>query len=270
MGAARSTFRDDFTAQIDTTMLSAQQRQYVTGRYIALVESAKVEQRRLGAVYSALVMTALMSGVFTVALSGLISPTSPMALDSATAVIAWLIFALSIVTTLANKFVFAYDMPKKWVAREASCKKLQSEGWSFALMTDRYSALPQEDAFALFCSRIEKIHLKESPSGAMSPGPTAGEVVAMGPRHSSARGDALGDLQFDSQPSVVGLDATGSLIIGQRPASMSAAPGVTDGPRRAPKRVSYALRSSLPSVLPTRPTDPSLNTSASADASEHG
>jgi hypothetical protein len=64
---------------------------------------------------------------------------------------------LSLSLTLANGWLSAFGIYKKYVLSEATLEKLYREGWEFISGVNRYDGLTSDEKFSTFCSKVEQI-----------------------------------------------------------------------------------------------------------------
>jgi hypothetical protein len=139
--------------------ISPPRKGIIKSRYIGMVNAAERDYRRVYIMYLIFTNLITISGVMITALISLgelswLSPTGSM-------VIFWLTWVLGISLTLANKWIYTFNVHKKYVLNSVLLEKLYNEGWSFISGIGRYSTCANDDEkFLKFCTRVEKLKVK--------------------------------------------------------------------------------------------------------------
>ncbi len=93
----------------------------------------------------------------------------------------WTCWGLAIILTLANKWLYLFNIHKKYVLNTIVLEKLHSEGWQFLAGIGKYEHLLPDERFCMFCMRVEKLrqktleHIPEMETSKMN-----SELLAMG------------------------------------------------------------------------------------------
>lgn len=173
-------FKKRYTKLLNDLPLARYERNIISERYVRIVSAAENDYRRTCILYIILTNLITISGVFIV---GLLSIEKMSDIDVTSAkVIFWIVWSLSILLTLANKWLYSFNIHKKYVLNIAILEKLYSEGWLFAAGVGRYKKYVDcSDRFKLFCTRIEKLKMKSLESmPEMESHDIANEILATG------------------------------------------------------------------------------------------
>lgn len=146
----------DFIAAVDKMPLAVAQKDIIKLRYVGLLNDAMSEQLQFHIMF---VLLNFIISVSTVAATALIAVGKiPNVSEN---IVFWFTLGFSAANTLATKLMDAFGVTKKYLFGEVYVEKLSSEGWAFVAGTGRYKDAADMDAqFALFCERIEQLHLK--------------------------------------------------------------------------------------------------------------
>lgn len=270
MGNKIPTFGQRYTERLSTTALSAHQKGIISARYIVMAESAEAKYKRVNCGYYILLIVALIVGVV---LTGIISVSGVAVISGvdgsvtmcsgAVGVLWWISLALSLASIVINKLVYIFDLPKQHILCKIALEKLHSEGWSFISGTDRYSSCADiDDQFQMFCTRIEKIHLKTlEVSLPQASADSASAIIASGPSPRLSTG--LSTLLDDS---ALRLDchSDGAVGIVNTATTQTAVDRIdVSSPRRPPRARHFKKGSALRNIPDTiiemtPPTEPSL------------
>jgi len=160
--------------------MTDRQKHIIESRYLSVVESTEKQYNRVRISYYALTNIVTIAGVLLTALN----PLTKMEWigDTGDMIIFWIIWALAIMLTLSNKWLYAFNIPKKYILNIVTLEKFRSEGWLFIAKVGRYAECDTHDErFVLFCERVEKIKDKAVESTPeMSFSGAAGEILATG------------------------------------------------------------------------------------------
>ncbi len=154
-----SGFAAKFTKLLENLELSRYEKDIILSRFVQVVQHTENQYLRTRLLFLILVQLITIAGVFIAALTPLekvswMPPTGSM-------VIFWIVWSLAIALTLANKWLYAFNIHKKYVLNIIVLEKFYSEGWSFLSGIGHYQNCPLlSDRYMLFCSRIEKLKLK--------------------------------------------------------------------------------------------------------------
>jgi hypothetical protein len=148
--------------------LNTFQKQVIQERFVRVVIDAENACCRTRFIYLALTNIITVFGVIVAALiAAEKAPTTSVANTTggttapvAAGVLSWIALALSMAIVLANKWMFVFHIPKKYVLTEVMMEKYYSEGWSFVGGVGRYTDSDIGSRFATFCTRIEALTLQ--------------------------------------------------------------------------------------------------------------
>lgn len=169
----KSSFSIRFSVLLDALPLSRLEKEIVRQRYLKIVEIAESEYRVTQ------ILFLLLSNVITIASVLITAFVSFDRMSTGNSALLWTTWGLSIALTLANKWMYSFNINKKYVLNVAFLQKLHSEGWCFVAGTGRYDELDYGSRFKVFCQRIEKLKLKCIESmPEMSSADSVGEMLA--------------------------------------------------------------------------------------------
>jgi len=150
-----SDFKQRFTKVINKLALSDTERELITSRYINIVTTTEANYRRVFVLYILLSNLVTIAGVLITAL---------VSLDAVNvyskAAFFWVIWGLSIALTLSNKWLYSFEIHKKYNKLATILEKFYSEGWSFASGVGKYASGDIHARYKLFCARVERIKMK--------------------------------------------------------------------------------------------------------------
>lgn len=153
-----SGFAAKFTKLLENLELSRFEKDVILSRFVHVVQHTENQYLRTRLLFLILVNAITIAGVFITALTPLekvvwMTPVGSM-------VIFWIIWSLAIALTLANKWLYAFNIHKKYVLNIIILEKFYSEGWSFLSGIGHYQHCSLHEKYLLFCARIEKLKLK--------------------------------------------------------------------------------------------------------------
>ena len=153
-----SNFHTKFTHTLAGADLTEYQKSVITLRYLSMVSKVSGEHQRAHILY--LVFTNLIT-ISSVLVTALVSIKELAWIDQVgSMIIFWLTWSLGISLTLSNKWLYSFNIHKKYVINAVILEKLQTEGWIFLSGVGKYAGLDADQRFAKFCERIEKIKIK--------------------------------------------------------------------------------------------------------------
>jgi hypothetical protein len=161
--------------------LSRFEKDIIKHRYIDVVTHAENDYRRTCIMFILLTNIISIAGVF---ITGLISlDRLEIINENAGTALFWIVWSLSISLTLSNKWLYSFNIHKKYVLNVTTLEKFYTEGWSFVSGIDRYKNLSDYNArFKLFCTRVERIKMKSLESmPEIESNELASEILATGP-----------------------------------------------------------------------------------------
>lgn len=147
-----------FTRLLEKTNMSRFEKDVIQSRFVNIVKHTEMQYIKVRILFLGLIQLITIAGVLIAALTPLeqvswISSTGSM-------VIFWIIWSLAIILTLANKWLYSFNIHKKYVLNIIVLEKLYSEGWSFLAGVGHYKGVVGHEKYLMFCARIEKIKLK--------------------------------------------------------------------------------------------------------------
>lgn len=177
-----SQFKVQFSEQLDAMPLTQKQKNIILDRYINIVVDAERDYALTAVMYVALTNIITIFGVTITALLSLEQMTGIKSTGST--VIFWITWAMSIALTLSNKWIFAFNLHQKYILNIVVLEKYRAEGWTFLSGTCNYAACETyTDRFLLFCTRIEKIKVKQLESSPDAENNSAvSDILATGAR----------------------------------------------------------------------------------------
>jgi hypothetical protein len=175
-----TSFKASYLAQLELLPLPEDHKAYMTNRYLGLVSAADRARWQSYLLFHILTSVITIAGV---AVTAFVSIEHNADNPTATLALAWSVWALGLILTLANKTLYVFDIPNKNVVYNVVYEKLKSEGWSYLSGVGRYESLSNEVArFHLFSTRIERINLKSlKVSAEVEAASTLGEILSAGP-----------------------------------------------------------------------------------------
>ena len=175
------SFKTRFSKLLDAMPLSRFEKNIIKYRYIDVVTNAENDYRRTCIMFILLTNIISIAGVF---ITGLISLDRLKIInENAGTALFWIVWSLSISLTLSNKWLYSFNIHKKYVLNVTILEKFYTEGWSFVSGIDRYKNLTDYNArFKLFCARVERIKMKSLESmPEMESNESVSEILATGP-----------------------------------------------------------------------------------------
>jgi hypothetical protein len=150
------SFQEKFIIALDALQLNENEKNIIKFRYVDMVYEAEKDYRRICILYIILTNIITISGVL---ITALLSLNKMQFISTHATTIFWVVWSLSIIVTLANKWVHSYNIDKKYILNTSFLEKLYSEGWSFVSGIDTYDMVIHE-RYSLFCTRIEQLKMK--------------------------------------------------------------------------------------------------------------
>lgn len=151
-------FEERYFKLLSELPLGPFERDLIKERYVNIVINAERDYRRTYTLYLILSNIITISGVLITAFVSFDKLTTQC--ESSVSAYFWIIWTLSILLTLANKWLHTFSIHKKYVLGIVMLEKLYSEGWSFLAGIDKYRRKNYSQRFRYFCTRVEKIKLK--------------------------------------------------------------------------------------------------------------
>jgi len=160
-GLVESKFKRDFIPLVDKLPISKYEKDIIRDRYINMVVEAERSNARIYVLWYLLTNVVTVSGVL---ITGLLSiDKSAYVPDSSAEGLFWFIWSLSIALTLANKWLYSFNVHKKFILNSLVLDKLYTEGWAYVAGIGKYMKAPDHTSrHKLFCARIERIKTKST------------------------------------------------------------------------------------------------------------
>ncbi len=199
--ACRQSFEERFSKAIETLDLTQTEKSVIQDRFVRIVISAESDYNRTTGLFILLTNLITVGGVLLISFLTLEKVNGISA--SVSQVFFWISWVLSIVVTVANKSLYSFNLPKKYMLNVLTLEKYKSEGWQFVGGVGKYQSCGDiHNRTQLFCSRIERIkmkslellaHVESSSIDKVSNKPALGEQSNLS--HSiELRGDNIADI----------------------------------------------------------------------------
>jgi hypothetical protein len=153
-----TSFRKHYVSLVDALPLTDLEKDIIKDRYMDIVTAAEEARQRTNYVYTILTNIITISGVLITAFVSFNKLSTEN--DEVTQIFLWVVWCLGIILTVANKWLYVFNVPRNYILNVVLLEKLYTEGWSFVSGIGRYKTDNHGLRFRLFCSRIEKIKLK--------------------------------------------------------------------------------------------------------------
>lgn len=151
------TFAAQFVVAMDLLDLLPEEKTIVKMRYIDLLATAEHKHNKGTLFFNILTNWILLSNILVTALLSL-TKTEVIAPDSRDGVF-WLIWGMSMSLTLANKWMYSFNIHRRYVFNNILLARLRNEGWTFISGVGLYEEPNMRRRFLLFCERVERISL---------------------------------------------------------------------------------------------------------------
>lgn len=152
------SFIKNYILILDKTSLSNFEKNIVKLRYLELVNNTYIKSVKFKILYLFLMNIITISGILIFILLSYEKMTQP---ETPPTIITWIMWLLSIILTLCNKWMYVFDIPKNHNVVEQSVKKLHIEGWNFVTSVGKYGAKHnKKKRFKIFLEQINKIEMK--------------------------------------------------------------------------------------------------------------
>lgn len=156
----KQSFREEFIASLEETVVTLAQKEIIKSRYINIVEDTEWEAAKMRALYIVLTNIITVCGVLIVGFVTFDKATggngTKVSEDTASAFM-WVIWAMGLALTLANKWLYVFSIPKKYANNTKTLERLKSEGWRFVAMNGRYAEPNASARFDVFVTQVESI-----------------------------------------------------------------------------------------------------------------
>ena len=151
----QSEFRHKFTHALNQTAFTDYQKEIIVSRYVEAVDDITREYRWSAVMFFILTNVITVGGLVATALTSLLQWTSVT--GDARSALTWGVWALTLTISIANIWMQTFSIYKKYVLGTSQRDKLMNEGWSFLAGCGRYTDVPQEKRFGVFCDKVENI-----------------------------------------------------------------------------------------------------------------
>jgi hypothetical protein len=150
-----------FCAKYDEVLiglpLSTNQLKSVRNRYLKIVSDTEWECWRNKFLYNALAWVVTVGSIATT--TAVAIGKSPY-VDQNNSLFYYLGMLIPVAVALANKWLYFFNIQKKYIAASEALSKLHAEGWGFATAIGIYEPGSYTEKFTLFCARIENIQYR--------------------------------------------------------------------------------------------------------------
>jgi sarcosine oxidase delta subunit len=151
----KSDFCRKFTHALEQTPYTPYQREIIVSRYVEAVDDITRGYRWSAIMFFVLTNIITVGGLVATALTSLLQWTTIG--DSARSALTWGVWGLTLTISVANIWMQAFSIYKKYVLGTSQRDKLMNEGWSFLAGCGRYTDISQDKRFGVFCDKIENI-----------------------------------------------------------------------------------------------------------------
>lgn len=151
----KSDFCRKFTHALEQTAYTPYQKEIIVSRYVDAVDDITRGYRWSAIMFFILTNIITVGGLVATALTSLLQWTSVT--GDARSALTWSVWALTLTISIANIWMQAFSIYKKYVLGTSQRDKLMNEGWSFLAGCGRYTDVPQEKRFGVFCDKVENI-----------------------------------------------------------------------------------------------------------------
>lgn len=153
-------FVEKYTNILNQTDISDFERDVVRARYVELVKSTQMSYLKFRVLYLILTNVITISGILISVLLAYDKITQPNVPITTVTLLIWL---LSIMLTLCNKWLYLFNIPKQYNVNFTTLKKLRMEGWNFAAGIGTYGTKDSpKKRFEEFLLRVNKIEVKST------------------------------------------------------------------------------------------------------------
>jgi len=188
-GFGEPEFCRKFLQCLQSTHYSARQKRLIQNRYLVLIKNFERDHLIYKMLYIFLSNFVSIAAVLVTALISL-DDTSYVN-DAWHKTIFWITWGLSILLLIANKLVYAFEIPKQMIILRVTKEKLKSEGYSFITNINAYSCDDRAERFAKFCAMVEQIKMNSVES--LIETTTQKNILAMGSQPDNSEDDITND-----------------------------------------------------------------------------
>lgn len=156
---ASPSFESRFMKGVSLLKLSEPEMAFIRNRYIRIITSAETEYKCTTGLFLFLTNFITIGGILLIALLALGKITAIP--DTVIEVFYWVSWVFSVLITIANKTLYSFNIPKKYILNVLVLEKYKSEGWQFIGGLGKYEPCKiMHDRVQLFNTRIERIKIK--------------------------------------------------------------------------------------------------------------
>jgi hypothetical protein len=152
----KTSFSEQFTTLLDRSRLTQHEKDIIKARYVTIVVSTERKNALTNFMFYLLTNVVTITCVLVSSLVSL-EKASVVAYP---AVVFWLIWSFSLVMLLANKWLYTFNIHKKYILNSSIIEKLYAEGWCFLAGAGKYNVDDKSLRFNKFIVRIERLKLK--------------------------------------------------------------------------------------------------------------
>ncbi len=192
------------------------EKSVIVDRYLNLVSTTERDYKRTSILFVVLTNMISISSVFIAVLVAIDrSAISTCTNTLLSEIIFWILLTLSILLALSNKWLYSFNLHKKYIMNKEILEKFYSEGWTFIVGNGKYkSCRNYTDRYKLFCLRIEQIRTK-SVKGVIALDGESSELLASGtlvlsPRKRGRRSRHVQQRDDDTEITQTTADSTNS------------------------------------------------------------
>ena len=144
-------FTSERAEMIDALDLPTLNKAFLKGRWLDQVAWHRATAARARRLYYALRITTIVGAAVATALASL------KLSDRGADVVNWMIFVVSLTTTIAAGLEELLQFGKTWRERDDIAHRLETEGWRYLQRAGPYRGRSHDEAFDEFADRIETI-----------------------------------------------------------------------------------------------------------------
>jgi hypothetical protein len=149
-------FKYRFNKILNNLPLTTNQRNVIIFRYVNIVSSLEVSYYINSFIFNILTWLITLGSIAT-SVTAAVGKNNSQDINSP---IYWAVVITPLIVAFSNKWLYIFNVHKKYLESIKTLEKLYSEGWSFAAGVGIYSDGDYTAKFMLFCTRVENIKLK--------------------------------------------------------------------------------------------------------------
>lgn len=151
------SFRHRFSKVLNHFTLDEYNTSIIKNRYIPEVQFVEREYRRNTFLFMTLTNVITFGGVLLIMFLTLQNVVSDC---QCTNWVFWTCLVLATIVTLANKLLYVFGIPRRYILDNIVMEKLYSEGWQFLSGIGNYAIEDHKERCMKFLTRVEKIKMK--------------------------------------------------------------------------------------------------------------